>query len=153
MITDVMALGGTRADDERPGPPSDQIAKLSTVILLGLCPHVHAAADPRRSDGAAAAEISALSIKARVVATSSRQDRAKRARRLQKPVELRDRHVRRYVATSQHGRAPPPCIVAMRQNGSPQEPETSDRERPVRDGRTSFSSPREKPGAAAFDHV
>jgi nucleotide-binding universal stress UspA family protein len=155
MIKDVMVrLDGTRADDARLAAV-DQIAEYFDSHIVGLFLNVLPLLIPAEGDGAAAAESVRLVDKARVVGDKLEAKLRQRLARLQKPVELRRFDTFGDVVGDVAAREARTAdvFVAMRPNGSPQEPEHLIESVLFGTGRHLFLVPARKPAPPAFDHV
>ena len=155
MIKDVMVrVDGTRADEARLAAV-DQIAEYFDSHIVGLFLNVLPLLIPTEGDPASAAESVRLIDKARAVGDKVEAKLRQRLARLQKPVELRrfDTFGDAMGGIAAREARTADVFVAMRPNGSSQEPESLIENVLFGAGRHLFLIPERRTAATAFDHV
>jgi nucleotide-binding universal stress UspA family protein len=155
MIKDVMVrLDGTPADDARLAT-TDQIAEYFDSHVVGLFLNVLPLLIPAEGDSASAAESVRLVDKARIVGDKLEAKLRQRLARLQKSVELRrfDAFSDTMVEIAAREARTADVFVAMRPNGSSQEPEHLIESVLFGTGQHLFLVPPRKTAPPAFDHV
>jgi nucleotide-binding universal stress UspA family protein len=155
MIKDVMVrLDGTRTDDTRLAA-ADQIAEYFDSQVIGLFLNVLPVLIPAEGDTLAAAESVQLVDKARILGDKLEAKLRQRLARLQKPVELRRFDTFSDVmaeVTAREARTAD-VFVAIRPNGSLEEPEQLVETVLFETGRHLFLVPERRGATPAFDHV
>jgi nucleotide-binding universal stress UspA family protein len=155
MIKDVMVrLDGTRADEVRLAAV-DQIAEYFDSHVIGLFLNVLPVLIPTDGDSAAAIESVRLIDQARAVGDKLEAKLRHRLARLQKPVELRrfDTFMDIIGDVAAREARTADVFVAIRPNGSSQEPEQLVESVLFGTGRHLFLVPEKKAASPAFDHV
>jgi nucleotide-binding universal stress UspA family protein len=155
MIKDVMVrLDGTRTDEVRLAAV-DQIAEYFDSHVIGLFLNVLPVLIPAEGDSAAGVESVRVVDQARVVGDKLEAKLRHRLARLQKPVELRrfDTFGDMMIDIATREARTADVFVAMRPNGSSQEPEQLVESVLFGTGRHLFLVPEHKAAAPAFDHI
>jgi nucleotide-binding universal stress UspA family protein len=155
MIKDVMVrLDGTRADEARLAA-ADQIAEYFDSDVIGLFLNVLPVLIPAEADPAVTLESARLVDQAHAVGDALEARLRHRLAQLQKPVELRRfdtfGDVMRDIAAREARTAD--VFVAMRPNGSAQEPEQLVESVLFETGRHLFLVPEKEAAPEAFDHI
>jgi len=155
MIKDVMVrLDGTRADDARLAAV-EQIAEYFDSHVVGLFLNILPLLIPAEGGGLAAAESARLVEKAHLVGDKLEAKLRQRLARLQRPVELRRfdsfGDITGEIAAREARTAD--VFVAMRPNGSSQDPEHLVESVLFGSGRHVFLVPVGKTATPGFDHV
>jgi nucleotide-binding universal stress UspA family protein len=155
MIKDVMVrLDGTRGDDPRLAAV-DEIAEYFDSHIIGLFLNVLPLLMSGEADSAAAIESARLIDKARELGDTLEAKLRERLARLQKPSELRryDTFADTMGEIAAREARTADVFVAIRPNGSPQEPEQLVESVLFGAGRHLFLVPGRKPATPVFDHI